>query len=140
TLHRTLLAEFGHDVPCVEAVERGHARFGEPLRHVVGEFAGEHRGRLDVLGLEALVTNPVVPDERVREREHLLGVRWIGETLLVARVRRREHQFATTGARRARTSGQYDVTLDGDVGLFHYDMRTDAPLITVVFETKLRYS
>src|SRR3989440_12958536 len=64
-------------------------------RQVADQDAGAERpAALDVVGVHA-----VVPDVRVRERDHLTGVRRVGEDLLVPRERGVEHDLARRGPR-----------------------------------------
>src|SRR5436190_1890782 len=86
----------GHVMATQEVVQ---ALGGAPVAGAAGQIADQDAGAerppaLDVLGVHA-----VVPDVRVREGDHLPGVRRVGEDLLVTRERGVEHDLARRGTR-----------------------------------------
>ncbi len=117
------LAHVGHDRAGVEVVHGGDAGGLEPRCHLVGELAGDGGRGVDAVGLEALLADAVVADERVGEGENLSLVGRVGQRLLVARVGRREDQFAPCPPGCPGPPLENGAVLHRDVGLGHYEPR-----------------
>jgi hypothetical protein len=74
TLLCPLVPDAGDNLAGVEAVDGRDAFRLEPLGDIVGQVPRDHATRMDAVGLEAFLSDAVVADQRIREREDLLLV------------------------------------------------------------------
>ena len=100
---RALVAEVPGEATGVDPGDARHVVFdeqvveralGAPVARATGEIAHHHTGTERSPALVVGGVHAVVADVRVGERDHLPGVRRVGDDLLIARQRRVEHELA----------------------------------------------
>ena len=95
--------------PCRPTTPQRRQPVGEalaPVRRGVSALADDHRPRAGRRDSEASGLHPVVADHRLREGDELARERRIGDHLLIAGHRGREHHLADARCRARRTAGR----------------------------------
>src|SRR5581483_6486017 len=110
--HRAAFTKMEDERPRVHTRQRGdavRAKPFDPLR--ASGLAHDHAGCVHGGRLAARVAYTVVADHRRREADDLAGVARVGDDLLVARHRGREHGFADCAPRRADALAREDLAV-----------------------------